>query len=712
MCIGKHTRLVRYLVFTICILFFACSFSAAQLARMDSLKQELVTLSNDTSKIDVLFELSFAHHQLDIVKCREYAEEALRISEKLQDNNRIALAHNYMGIAAQLEGNSAQAIDHWEKCLSLSKSTKFLEGEMKALNNLGLVQKEKGNIEESLNYFLSALKVHEETGEVKEEITILSNIGYLYLSVDDNDNAFKYLQLAVEKGEKQKNRSCLGSPYHRIGEYYVKQKDYETALSYLSEAYDICKEYAQDLRITSTLRLMGECQYYLGMPKKSRKSFIEAEEKLLTIGERYTELFALYNTWALICSELGNYEVAFAKANTTYDLAMTNNLETFKLSALQLLAKLHEKSGNFKDALYFQKAASEQHDMLDLRSKEELALELEAKYQSDKKQIAIELFKSREENTNAKLKAKNLVMLISGLIALLIAILAFQLYNANRTKQQYNDQLTAQVEERTKELESSNIKLKNSNMELERFAYIASHDLKTPLRNIISFTGLLERRLNHVKDEQIQEYFTFLKQGGKRMNFLIEDLLEYSKFSSSEYEGIREKVDLNVICKELKNTISHTLKERDADIQIDQQLPTIIGNYSSFFLLFKNLVENGIKYNESENPLVIIHYEKYVDTFSIFFKDNGIGIQEEFFDKIWEMFSRLHNHSKYEGTGLGLATCKKIMDSLNGNIDVSSTVDEGSIFELSFPSSMLIGQSEIQQPKTVCEKPVEEKVFS
>lgn len=258
-----------------------------------------------------------------------------------------------------------------------------------------------------------------------------------------------------------------------------------------------------------------------------------------------------------------------------------------------------------------------------------------------------------------------------------------------QVKNQYNEALKAQVVERTKELEDSNKQLQQSNVELERFAFIASHDLKTPLGNIINFTNLLERHLGNHDDKKIQECIKFLKEGGKRMNKLIEDVLEYSKLSGTKKETIKEEINLNSLCEELKTTIHSHLEERQAQIEIPQSLPLIVGNYSSFFLLFKNLIENAIKYNESPIPTVKIRFLKNEDTFSLFFEDNGIGIPEEFFEKIWEMFGRLHTHSKYKGTGLGLATCKKIMDALNGTIEVSSIVGKGTFFELKFPKSCL-----------------------
>ena len=678
----------RSRVFLLSALFLCIGMysSFAQHARMDSLKQELLTQSNDTSKADILVQLSFNHHQIDVALCRAYAEEALQISERINDTIRIVQSYNCLGIASDLEGNSNQAIKYWEKCLHLSKEKKYLLGERKAYNNLGLAHKEKGNIEKSLQYFLAAINIDEVIGNISQTVNTLSNVGYLYMSMDDMEHAYKYLTLGIEKGENEGIRADLTNPYQRMGEYYVKKREYLEALRYLQKAYGICQEYAQELRKTTVLTLIGECQYYLGLENDAMASFVEAENKLNTIGEKYTSLFTLYEKWSLIYAELGEHDLAFEKATIGYELAKAKNLESSKLASLELLGQLHEEIGNYKEALHYQRAASEQQEKLDFRSKEELLLELETKYQSDKKEVENELLRSQQEKSIAQLRNNSLLMLAFALVSILVGVIAFVLYNANRIKQRYNDQLVEQVEVRTQELENSNSKLKKSNAELERYAYIASHDLKTPLRNIISFTSLIERKVEHQNDKQLKDYLSFIKKSGRRMNILIQDLLTHSKISSSNQAVINERIDLNDLCKELINSIQQTLKERNAEIQVKNPLPVLFSNYSSFFLLFKNLIENGIKYNESEKPLVTITFEENRDTFIIYITDNGIGIEEKYFNNIWDMFSRLHNSSKYEGTGLGLATCKKIAETFNITIHVSSKLGEGTTFKLEFPS--------------------------
>ena len=178
-------------------------------------------------------------------------------------------------------------------------------------------------------------------------------------------------------------------------------------------------------------------------------------------------------------------------------LAEENDLESCKLSSLKLLSNLHEKFGNFQESIQFHKAHTTQQNNLHLHTKEELILELETKYQLDRKEIENIILQTQQEKIKAELKTTYAIIatIVAGLIAILI--FAFFLLRSNKIKQNFNNELKEQVDKRTKDLKRTNSKLLKSNAELERFAYIASHDLKTPLRNMISFTSLIE---HHLKD--------------------------------------------------------------------------------------------------------------------------------------------------------------------------------------------------------------------
>lgn len=219
--------------------------------------------------------------------------------------------------------------------------------------------------------------------------------------------------------------------------------------------------------------------------------------------------------------------------------------------------------------------------------------------------------------------------------------------------------------------------LEISNQELERFAHIASHDLKSPLRNINSFINLIERRLDLKKDPKLAKYLLFVNNSVSYMFSLVQDILEYSTLNHKK--KVREQeVNLNSIIGRVKETLAAQIEE-GAPIKSDP-LPTLFANSSLIFQLFFNLIENGLKYNQNSNPEVEISVHKEGSFYHFSVSDNGIGIDPKFNEQIFEMFSRLHIQTTYEGTGIGLAICKKIVHLYDGKIWMESKIGKGTSF--------------------------------
>jgi len=227
-------------------------------------------------------------------------------------------------------------------------------------------------------------------------------------------------------------------------------------------------------------------------------------------------------------------------------------------------------------------------------------------------------------------------------------------------------------------------KLQLKNEELERFAYITSHDLKEPVLNIQSLAHILKKKIDNSaelkKDVKLVE---IIDTSAKRMSTMIDSILKFSKLDQQEIP--MEEIDLDVLIEEFKKSHGQLLEDKNAIIN-HSDLPNIIGNKSLLNLLFQNLIENGIKYNTSSNPTIQIHSNVEKEYAQVSIKDNGVGIAEEFKEKIFEPFKRLHNKSEYEGTGLGLSMCKKIVASHSGEIWVETNEDaSGSTFMLQLP---------------------------
>ncbi|MBF0354194.1 MAG: PAS domain-containing protein [Alphaproteobacteria bacterium] len=228
--------------------------------------------------------------------------------------------------------------------------------------------------------------------------------------------------------------------------------------------------------------------------------------------------------------------------------------------------------------------------------------------------------------------------------------------------------------------------LRRSNAELEQFAYVASHDLREPLRMVNSFVTLLDKRYSGKLDPQAREFIAFAKDGALRMDRLICDLLEYSRIGRKG--KLQNSVDLDDVVSEALLNLKVMTETVNGRIEIATSLPIVTGDRDELVRLFQNLIGNALKYHKPDSPpLVRLKASKQHSNVIISIEDNGIGIAPEHLDRIFGIFQRLHGHGEYEGTGIGLAICKKIAERHNGHIRVESTPGQGSRFYVSLPES-------------------------
>jgi len=253
------------------------------------------------------------------------------------------------------------------------------------------------------------------------------------------------------------------------------------------------------------------------------------------------------------------------------------------------------------------------------------------------------------------------------------------LYALRRQLAAQNAQLQQEIAVRA-EMQAA---LQRSNTEFEQLAYVASHDMQEPLRKIASYLQLLSQRYQGQLDADADEFIGYAVDGAKRMQALINDLLAFSRV------GTKAKpiapTDCNVIVRTALADLQFAIEDSGARVDVDD-LPMVMGDATQLSQLFRNLLSNAIKFHRDEPPVVRVSTERTGASWRFTVSDNGIGIAPEYFERIFVIFQRLHGRSQYAGTGIGLATSKKIVERHGGQIEVRSIEGQGSTFTFTLPA--------------------------
>lgn len=267
---------------------------------------------------------------------------------------------------------------------------------------------------------------------------------------------------------------------------------------------------------------------------------------------------------------------------------------------------------------------------------------------------------------------------LGGLVA--IGLLARALARTSATLREQAAALEREIAERTRNeqrMAENTLELRRSNAELEQFAYIASHDLQEPLRMVASYTELLAQRYQGQLDERADKYIKYAVDGAKRMQRLVNDLLTFSRVGRNERPT--QPTDLNEVVGTVLKNLGHAVSKSGATIET-RNLPTVMADDVQIGQVFQNLIGNAIKFHGERAPHIRISAENTTGKCLCSVADNGIGIEAQYSERIFQMFQRLHDRETYEGSGIGLAIAKKIVERHGGKIWFESEPGKGTTF--------------------------------
>lgn len=257
-----------------------------------------------------------------------------------------------------------------------------------------------------------------------------------------------------------------------------------------------------------------------------------------------------------------------------------------------------------------------------------------------------------------------------------------ELDETNKRLLNLNENLEIRVAEKTAATEQKSRELARANDELEQFVHAAAHDLKEPLRTITSYVQLLQKVTQNNLPPGANDYIQFVVEGTHRLQELIDDLLSYTRLSATPQPP--QRIDLSKVLQETLTSLETAIKDKQAVVTHDP-LPTLLTDHAHMMLLFQNLISNALKFHGKDPPRVHISARREGSQWVFTVTDNGIGIDEKYFGKLFVVFQRLNTRDEYPGTGIGLALCRKIVEQQNGKIWLESKVGRGTTFYFSLP---------------------------
>lgn len=572
----------------------------------------------------------------------------------------------------------------------------------------------KARNKESAHLGLEAYDLAKECGDAQLIIKAGTSLSHFYTDITSEfHKAIRVITEVIELINEQEHRSIVSEFYRRLGLNYdytgelVKSKEaYDKSIVLLEDRTDL--DQAAILTLARSLFNVSIIYGNLGLEnlsetnlKKAYQLFLQADYKagicrcLISFGVALyekqgdtTEVLNYYREAAniardihddppfcvamgnigIVSAEKGDFTSALEAAMEALEVAQRSVNKHFLFSIHRQLARIYQLKKEYEKANQWYEGG------------ERLFIEMGRTLdQFEFYRFWAETLHAmgRHEEAYAKLynfiSSKDELHKINKEAAVTDAMLRFQL-EEGRKEQELLKKKNAEIEEYARKLEASN-------HELNQFAYVASHDMKEPLRMISNYSQLLNRSLgNHLSDKDVQ-YLQFINEGAKRMMNIINSILQLSKINTISQPG---PVNLNKVLEEVKQGLSVQIVERGARIQAPA-LPTVNVDQLQVLQLMQNLISNAMKYNRNAEVRVEIGYEETETCHQLSIADNGIGIAPDYREKVFIIFQRLHGREEFDGTGIGLAICKKIVDNFKGKIWIEDSPLGGTKFCFTIP---------------------------
>ena len=477
------------------------------------------------------------------------------------------------------------------------------------------------SIDLALPHYYKALQIAEKLADAHQISNYLGNIGTIYVMNNDSNKALKYYMSAKDIKVKEKLFKHLDTLYSNIASCFLVQKKNKEASKYLKQALEV----ASKTKNKDAIGIIYTNYADLYTAEKQYEQALQYATEAILFREETSNLEGLMRaviSKGRILNAQGKYSESIKTLSKALEIAELSNSKEGRARSYELMAGTYKQMGNFeKSCAYLEKYILVNGEINNEKTQKTVA-DLNLRYESEKKDLEIK-----------------------------------QLYQQQKL-------------------------LSSKNEELKLFASKASHDMKEPLRMIGSFSHLLKRRYSNQLDNSAKEYLDIIENANQRMNQLLTDLLNYTL--AGAHTKRKQPVDLNEVFLFVQQNLQLTIKEKEAIIETDY-LPKVSAHQTDILQLFQNLVSNALKFCTQKIPHIQLKVKELKSMWEFSIRDNGIGISKKNQSRIFDIFTRLHSREEFEGTGIGLAICQKIIHQYKGDIWVESEEGKGTTFFFTLP---------------------------
>ncbi len=597
------------------------------------------------------------------------------------------------------------ALDFREDWLDEAEKVKSDTCFIDAKNGIGEIFQIVGITQQSLENHLEALKRSEKIDDKKRQVDSYTGMAILNLSVKEFEEAHKTFKKGFKIAKENKLLKEQARIHSNRAKLYLEEKKPSKAIKDIENCNEICDQLNAVDDIIRNLNLIGDINTDYKYLNNAQISYQSSHDRSLDLSKQSFQAMNYADIGKLLTIE-NKYEAAIDSCKKGYEIAKEIKHIELLGNNCQCLHQAYKSVGNFEEGLKYHEENKAIQDTLFNAAKLKQISKLQAFYTYEKEMLnkdhSINILQEKGKQRTAQLGFLGLLALslLGGIIFTYrnlrwksrnnkkLSELNLQLEDSNKQLGSANFQLedvNKQLKVINKDYENANQKLKEANVSLENFASVAAHDLKAPLRSISSFSDLLMRKNKDRLDETDLEYFQFINNDADRLQKMINALLKFSKIDKNLPAS--ENVNLNEIVEKVKNSLASVVLEKNAKIEVDK-LTSVKGHPELIAQLFQNFIGNSLKFQKPGiTPSIKIIGEPAEEKgyYRINITDNGIGISDENIPKLFELFRRFNPSSKYEGSGIGLATCKRIIDHYEGETFIESEEGYGSTFSFTLP---------------------------